>query len=441
MLDNISLLTKVMFIITALIFCIYVGYKFLKRKYLLSIFNMNFYIFTFALLVASWGQFTKEAWGFLGVDDPVRFYPYLDKIILINCIGFLVYISVAFVVEFDHYKINKVNFEDKFTTIASQINEKYISIILWLSIIGWIIMIIIGGEIPLFGNRMLFNVPELRIIRPFYLILNYIISIASAYFSFNYILTKNRAILPNFIVGVIIILLTANRGPVMFLLLNMFIVWIYLKNNIKKANKLIVIAVLISLVLGVSLSFVRAREFNFNGLIEKIKVEIIYGNTFSDIRDGAYVLKGYQDKYEGFLLGKNYAADIISFIPSSISEFRAKWSYGSFSTDTLFGMKDHYGLRGGWFLEPYINFGYLGVIIIAIINGFALGVVEKIFWKCIICEKNKKFDKIQIIATFFMFITSVLMISSAFNSFYAYVAIVILYLLIDYLFRRFNKCV
>lgn len=441
MFDNISLITKVILIITALIFCVYVGYKFLKRKYVLSIFNMNFYIFAFALLVASWGQFTKEAWGFLGVDDPSRYYSYLDKIIFINCIGFLVYIIIAFLIEFDYFKIKKINLEDKSTVIASYIKEEYISIILWLSIIGWIIMIIIGGEIPLFGNRMLFNSPELRIIRPFYLILNYIIAIISVYFSFNYVLTKNKAVLPNFIVGVITILLTANRGPLMFLLLNMFIVWIYLKNNIIKANKLIIIAVLVSLVLGISLSFIRAREFNFNGIIEKIKVEIIYGNTFSDIRDGAYVLKGYDEQYEGFLLGKNYVADVISFIPSSMSEFRAKWSYGSFSTDTLFGMKDHYGLRGGWFLEPYINFGYLGVIIIAIINGFALGVVEKIFWKYIICEKNKKFDKIQIIATFFMFITSVLMISSAFNSFYAYVAIVILYLLIDYLFRRFKKCV
>lgn len=441
MFNNISIFTILLFILTSICFLSYTVYKIIKRKYFLSIFNINLYIFAFSLLITSWFQFTEEAWGYLGVNSPSEYYKYLDKIIFINCIGFLIYLIVAFIIEFNFYEIRKVNLEEKYIRFARVIDDKNIFIIFWICAVAWIGLIIIGGGIPLFGNRMMFNSSELRILRPIYLMLNYIISILSTYFSFKYIMTNSKKILLNFILGLIIILLTGNRGPIMFLVLNMFIIWVYFKNNVVKANKLIVLAVTITLILGVSLSFIRSGEFNINGIVEKFKSEIIYGNTFSDIRDGAYVLRGYEEKFDGYLLGKNYLADAISFIPSSMSEFRAEWAYGSFSTETLFGMKDHYGLRGGWFLEPYINFGYLGIIVIAIINGVVIALAEKMFYKHVISNKDKNFDKMQILMTFIIFIASSLMISSSFNSFYAYIAIIIMYIVINYLFRRFNKCV
>ncbi len=83
------------------------------------------------------------------------------------------------------------------------------------------------------------------------------------------------------------------------------------------------------------MEFIRKGIENIN-LIETLD-SILYGNTFSDLRDGAFILYGYDAKYDDFLYGKTYIADILSFLPKSKIEFRQIWSYGLFTTTTLFG--------------------------------------------------------------------------------------------------------
>lgn len=442
MFDNISFLTKLIFIITNIIFVFYIGYKFYRRKYIISIFNINIYIFAFALLFTSYFQFTNEAWGFLNVSNPSEYYNYLDKIIRINCIGFISFLIAMIIIEFKIFSGRIINsFINSFNNINKRfekINNGYIKIIFIFCVIGWCGLILIAGEIPLFGDRLVFNRPNFRVLRPFYLILNYMISIIGSYFALKVVINKSKIDLVFLILTILILLLTGNRGPIMFLLLNVFMVFVYYTFKVMNANKLIVLAVSIILVLGISLSFVRNNEFSINSLSNSIKNEVIYGNTFSDVRDGAFVLKGFEEKYDEFLYGKNYLADIISFIPSSISEYREKWSYGSFSTKTLFNMEDHYGLRGGWFLEPYINFGYIGVIIIAILNGIIMGLAELIFCRDVIIDKNSKFPENQIFITFILFIVNSMLISSSFSNFYAYIAIIIAYYILHEVNKKFS---
>lgn len=436
---NISLLTKVIFIITNIMFIFYIGYKFYNRKYIISIFNINLYIFAFALLYTSYFQFTNEAWGFLNVSNIADYYQYLDKVIRINCIGFICYLLAMIVIEFEMFSRGFIN---RFTNYFNNINEKferldnrYIKIIFIFCVIGWCGLLLIVKEIPLFGDRLVFNKENFRVLRPFYLILNYMVSIIGSYFALKVIINKRKRDMIFLIIAILMLLFTGNRGPVMFLLLNIFMVFVYYKFKVMNANKLIVLAVSIILILGISMSLVRNKEFSVSSLSNSIKNEVMYGNTFSDIRDGAFVLKGFEEKYDKYLYGKNYLADIISFIPSSMSEYRSKWSYGSFSTSTLFNMKNHYGLRGGWFLEPYINFGYIGVIIIALLNGIFMGLAELIFWKDVIIDKNRKFPENQIFITIVLFIVNSMLISSSFSNFYAYIAIVIAY----YILYKFDK--
>lgn len=439
---NISLITKVVFIITNIMFIFYIGYKFYNRKYILSIFNINMYIFAFALLYISYFQFTNEAWGFLNVSNTSEYYYYLDKIIRINCIGFICYLLAMISIEF---KIFSSRFINKFIYDFNSINKRfervnniYIKIIFIFCVIGWFGLILIVGEIPLFGDRLIFNKDNFRILRPFYLILNYMLSIIGSYFALKVVINKRKRDSIFLIIAILILLFTGNRGPVMFLLLNIFMVFVYYAFKVMNANKLIVLAVSIILVLGISMSFVRNKEFSISSLSNSIKNEVMYGNTFSDIRDGAFVLKGFEEKYDKYLYGKNYLADIISFIPSSMSEYRSKWSYGSFSTKTLFNMENHYGLRGGWFLEPYINFGYIGVIIIALLNGIFMGLAELIFWKDVIIDKNSKFPENQIFITIVLFIVNSMLISSSFSNFYAYVAIIMAYYILYNIDKKFN---
>ena len=115
--------------------------------------------------------------------------------------------------------------------------------------------------------------------------------------------------------------------------------------------------------------FRHERTSNSYSVVDKIK----YGNSFSDARDFAFVLSGRNDEY---LYGKTYLAGLMSFIPSSFSDFRTEWAIGHVSLKMAGvyegGWTEHGGLRGGSFMESYLNFGYLGIILISIIYGYIM---------------------------------------------------------------------
>ncbi|PAD22649.1 hypothetical protein [Terribacillus saccharophilus] len=97
---------------------------------------------------------------------------------------------------------------------------------------------------------------------------------------------------------------------------------------------------------------------------------ILYGNNFSDLRDFAWLLSGFQDS---FLNGKTYLAALLTFLPSSISEYRSEFSYARATLKFVGIDPDHRaGLRGGIFAKSYFNFGTIGVMLASIVIGFPL---------------------------------------------------------------------
>lgn len=101
---------------------------------------------------------------------------------------------------------------------------------------------------------------------------------------------------------------------------------------------------------------------------------ILYGNTFSDTRDFAYILSKWDNN---LLLGKTYSAGLISFIPRKFSEHREKWALGMFTSRlTHYDSKTFPGFRPGFFGEAYFNFGLLGVIILGILTGYLLRFID-----------------------------------------------------------------
>jgi oligosaccharide repeat unit polymerase len=98
--------------------------------------------------------------------------------------------------------------------------------------------------------------------------------------------------------------------------------------------------------------------------------EFFYGNSFSDLRDFAWVLSAWDR--EPFY-GKTYLSAFMSFIPSTFSSFRTEWGIGRITARLGgFDPKEHPGLRPGSFGEPYLNFGIFGVILIGIVIGYTL---------------------------------------------------------------------
>lgn len=106
---------------------------------------------------------------------------------------------------------------------------------------------------------------------------------------------------------------------------------------------------------------------NRTGLI----AEFVYGNQFSDVRDMAWILSGYDGR---LLMGRSYLAGATFFIPSRYWDYRRQWGLGDWTVRQAgLDPRYHSGLRGGFFSELYFNFGLLVALIGAAATGFVIG--------------------------------------------------------------------
>lgn len=104
---------------------------------------------------------------------------------------------------------------------------------------------------------------------------------------------------------------------------------------------------------------------------------IFYGNTFSDGRDFAWMLSGFDGDFQ---LGKTYISGIFSFLPSDLFSWRREYAMGVYTLD-LAGISndsgEHPGLRGGLFYELFFNFSYPGVILGGVFIGYLLACADR----------------------------------------------------------------
>jgi hypothetical protein len=188
-----------------------------------------------------------------------------------------------------------------------------------------------------------------------------------------------------------------------------------------RSTSVLTLSFLIVGLLGIFLAAFRA-----GGQLALVDVltSVAYGNTFSDVRDGAFILSGWQSVHAGELLsGRTYAAGLLSFIPSSMSEFRTEWSWGYFTTEELLGYENHYGFRGGWSLEAYLNFGVPGVILFALACGWILGRLEGSFHAGFIAQRQELYPSAYAQGWLGYSVFTVLIASSATYNLYTILAL------------------
>ncbi|GFZ33939.1 hypothetical protein CSC2_44650 [Clostridium zeae] len=364
-------------------------------------------------------QYNDKAWEALGSSTAIAYIGNLNENMIINNIGFLVFIFTISYFEF-FYKGSSgyLRVNDNFV-----IKDKLLIYFYVLCVALWWLLIIKVGAIPVFGNRMIFDSGVNNSLRPIYLALNIIIVILVQYIFLKFINTKKVYLIVLVVIGIIIIFCVGSRGPFVNLIANLTLFYIYSnRKRFEKPNLIIVSALLITLVLGIGMLFIRHGNKIDTSFADKMEQEVMYGNTFSDIRDGAFVLNKYEDKFDGYLYGKNYLADLMSFVPSSLSSYRQTWSWGNFTAKQLAGYEDHYGLRGGMFLQPYVNFSWIGVLVVAIILGIMYGLGEKSFHTNVLKEKDRFELRFIIISLGITFANS-LSISSGFHDVYPLLAL------------------
>jgi oligosaccharide repeat unit polymerase len=185
----------------------------------------------------------------------------------------------------------------------------------------------------------------------------------------------NKPKLRRIILFLFLIIFSAFLGTRMAILEPMLLLFSFycIKYNYKiKVKRIIFIGIVFIYSTMIVLSF---RSDEVQGLFDSgTSKAILYGNTFSDTRDFAYVMSYWDFEH---LKGRTYVAGIISFIPREFSKIREKWSLGIFTaTITDYNSKTFPGFRPGYFGEAFFNFGFLGVIILGIISGYVLRYVD-----------------------------------------------------------------
>ncbi|MBD8688579.1 MULTISPECIES: O-antigen polymerase [unclassified Rhizobium] len=130
--------------------------------------------------------------------------------------------------------------------------------------------------------------------------------------------------------------------------------------------------VTVAIVIGILRS--TADGDNSVDILQTVSFQIFFGNNFSDFRDYAWILSGFDGR---FYNGMTYLAGYMALVPSFISEFRNDFRMGII-TSTLAGLDPqfHAGLRPTLFGEAYLNFGISGVVFIATLFGFYFGKLQ-----------------------------------------------------------------
>lgn len=382
-----STIVKIEYVLCWIMSIIYFYIKYKRRGYIFSMFNINTIIIPLLVTFLLIGpfQYSNEAWYALGISSSFGFIKFLDKNYFINMSGFIIFLCCNLFFEFKNVKSV---FESSTIKISNSISSSMILVVDIIIIFLWYILVISkSGTLPIFGDRLFATKTGVQTI---YNIFNTLIYVFGIYYFIKFIQRNKKIYFLLGLINIVTLFFTANRGPVLFMGLSVIIFYLYYKiDNLKKVNIIIILSMFIVLFVGIGMEFIRRGIGNIN-IIETLN-SILYGNTFSDLRDGAFILYGYDNKYDGFLHGKTYIADVLSFLPKSKLEFRQIWSYGVFTTTTLFGWTNHYGLRGGIFLEAYFNFGYVGVFISAIIFSYITSNIE-IWVYSIIIKKGSKRD-------------------------------------------------
>lgn len=435
-LEKSSLLVKSMYIITILLFIYYFILKYKYRKYLFSIFNITSTIvvpMVIPFIILGPFQYNNEAWIKLGYDNAEWFIKFLDKNFVINLFGICIFILYSIFFEFRSKEPKRINKILNFFQI--KVASLPIFILNILTLIVWYVLVLkTEGSMPIFSDR---NFAGKYGVQTIYNTLNVIIFMLSTCYLAKYFSKRKLVYLALAILNILTMFFTGNRGPVLFLIFNVTILFIYMNTEkINNVNKKIIILSIIILIAGIGMNFIRSKDFD-NISTNSLTKDIVYGNTFSDLRDGAFVLYGFNLKYDEYMYGKNYIADILGFIPSSKSQYRQKWSYGRFVTYDLFGWENHYGLRGGLFLEPYINFGFIGIIIFSIIFAYFSSLLEKIFYDRFVLKNN--IDKIEIQLLIMDIIKTIafsLMVTSGFPEVYPKLIIIAVAVLVSLPIRK-----
>jgi len=198
---------------------------------------------------------------------------------------------------------------------------------------------------------------------------NYSVIIASHCLA-RYIDKKERILLACTLLLTFGLLFFGARSNLLSIYFGVFLCFLVkLRGRISLFRIVSVMAVIVTA--GFYLGGLRSGQYSPTEFFASFAFLILYGNTFSDLRDFAWIYSAWDHISWA---GRTYLAALMSFVPRVISPFRDTWSLGVVTASMVgFDPQQHPGLRPGAFGEAFFNFGLFGVLAV----GLMLGIVAR----------------------------------------------------------------
>ena len=167
-----------LYIVVIVVFSLYIVYKYRKRSYIISCFNVTLFTYLVSYLLIPLFYYSVRSWRALGVTNIQEYRPYLDECVIINSIGMLIMIGSASLIEFrTAYKRKNI-----ISKLSLHVKKIYIDIAFFIIIAAWywIVYKYNNRGLPLFNGGRTFYLYQA--ISPIYLAANELLTIFGAYF-------------------------------------------------------------------------------------------------------------------------------------------------------------------------------------------------------------------------------------------------------------------
>ena len=215
-----------------------------------------------------------------------------------------------------------------------------------------------------------FSHPELR---PAALVASNYSTVIASHCLARYIDKKERILLACTLLLTFGLVFFGARSSILAIYINIFVCFLIgLRTRISLFRLTSMITVII--LLGLYLGSVRAGEYSIKQFFGILASLLLYGDTFSDLRDFSWVYARWDHV---FWAGKTYLAAVTAFVPRFASQFRDTWAMGVATATTVgFDPQVHPGLRPGTFGEGFFNFGLPGVVLVGLMLGIVIRRVD-----------------------------------------------------------------
>lgn len=340
---------------------------FLGAKKIINLCSITLLYIMVGIYIGESSIFFSLKWVKFSAED------YIYKSILYLKLGFYICVLIFSILPFffKEYRLKKSKNEGIKNLFLSDVSW---SLIILVSIPLYLVFINI--YFPVFEDKTFISkyfqdrLNDFIPYRPFYTLsingLSTILFLQINYFLFSFKkvsflkLIKNKKFLKLFFLT-ITLFFTAKRGQFYYPIFISIVAYLIYKRHLVK---LVLTSSFLIVLVGVSRNFseVIKGEFSLEHTLMALSTSF-----FVSVRELTRVLFFFNDGDNSYLFGKTYIAGFFSFIPTRINSLKANYNYMRYTSIISNQNPDDFGgMRSTYLGEAFVNFGFVGIVLLPI---------------------------------------------------------------------------